>query len=76
MKVIRNYNELLEYVSKLGVLPNTNIARKQEVLVNISDSILSSGGKYPFRVHFHRKRRIFEVKPGVKGRVPSRFVTV
>jgi len=75
MKVIRSYSQLVEYVNRVGVLPDTNIYRKQESLVRHCDDILrAAGGKYPFRVHFHRKKRVFEVKAGAKGRAKSVFV--
>lgn len=68
MKVVRNWNELANYIIRLGLLPDTNIAWRQEILVQYTDKIEKVAGKYPFRIHYYRKESRFEVRPGLKGK--------
>jgi hypothetical protein len=62
----KDYDELLDYVSRLGFtvklgLPGW-IPAAQERMCGVADAILeANGGEWPVRVHYHRARKWFSV---------------
>jgi hypothetical protein len=54
MKRINTFIEALDYVNRLGFAGSGNIANRQHNLCDVTDSLHTAAGEYPYRVQFHR----------------------
>lgn len=54
MKTVRDFDEAIEYVHRLGFTPQGNIQHQQASLCHLVTALEQVAGGYPYKVVFHR----------------------